>query len=770
MRGTRWLLLVAIAAIVGGIAVTYRTQKKALTRGALPRPKELSPELNSSAEKWHWERTEDKQPFRKTVEIDARGCKQIKESSQVELEGVELRLYHKDDLAFDLITSAQASFLASERRLFSDGEVEIKLGVPKEGTPRRDLVSIRTSGVTFDSATGKSETDRPSTFVFANGDGRATGAIYDPTVHALEMKSQVEIHWKSPRPNAKPMKIEAGELNYYEQKSEIWLRPWGRVTRENSVIEGEAVVIHLKEGVIQRIEARNAHGSDTYPKRKLTYQADELWVDFTEDGQVSHILGKTNARLVSDAEASTTTVTARQVDLDFASSDGESALTKVGAAGESVVESKPKALPGRTMAETHVLRSEALDLTMRDGGREMERVVTRAPGTLEFLPNLPAQRHRTLDGQRMTIAYGPQNQIESFRASAVKTRTEPTAEERKRNRPVAFTTSQELLAKFEPKSSRMASMEQWGDFAYDEGDRRARAAKATLDAAVNLIHLETGARMWDATGSTSADRIRMDQRTGDFTAEGRVNSSRLPEKKKSSEMLSGDEPLQAQAQKMDSSKRNRVIRYAGGVVMWQGANRIAADAVDVDREKRTLVARGNVVSSLWEQPKKETGKPAESGKKESGKKAESAKKAPAAPANPVLTVVQAPNLVYTDENRLAYYSGGVHLTRPGLDVKGRELRAWLAESGADSSLERAFADGRVTIRQTAPDRTRDGSGEHAEYYTADEKIILRGGEPQLVDSKRGRTRGGELTYFANDDRLLVNGTPERPASSVIRKK
>ena len=65
--------------------------------------------------------------------------------------------------------------------------------------------------------------------------------------------------------------------------------------------------------------------------------------------------------------------------------------------------------------------------------------------------------------------------------------------------------------------------------------------------------------MWDATGSTSADHIRMDERTGDFMAEGGVNSSRLPDKdqKKNSQMLSGDEPLQAQARKMESPNHNR---------------------------------------------------------------------------------------------------------------------------------------------------------------------------------------------------------------------
>jgi lipopolysaccharide export system protein LptA len=133
-------------------------------------------------------------------------------------------------------------------------------------------------------------------------------------------------------------------------------------------------------------------------------------------------------------------------------------------------------------------------------------------------------------------------------------------------------------------------------------------------------------------------------------------------------------------------------------------------------------------------------------------------------------VVHASHLVYTDENRLAVYTGGVLLNRPGLQVKGKELRAFLAESGSDSRLEKAFADGAVEIVQTVPERTRTGTGEHAEYYIDVQKVVLRGGRPKLVDSKKGSMQADELTYFANDGRLLGSGSPEQPVNSRIRRK
>jgi len=752
MRGTRWLLLVAIAVILGSVGLTYRAQKKVTREQAPAKPPPLPTELNSSADHWHWTET-DTHTGRKKAEIDAEDFKQVKDGSRIDLKNVSLKLTTKTGDAYDLIQSAAASFFPGDHRLYSEGQVQITLDVPFEGQPAHTLVSIQSSGVNFDSNTGRAETERDSRFVFEHGDGKAAGAFYDPSTHELQMKKDVELHWKPGGPNAKPMKIEAASGVYHEAAGEILLSPWGRLTRENTVVEGENAVVHLQDKVIQKVEASHAHGTDSYPNRTLQYSADRLLVNFDEDGQVRHITGDSNARLVSTSAGSETTVTASRVELDFtAGANNESLLTQVTANGQSQVVSKPLPAAGSQPGETHILRSESLEMKMRPGGREMESVVTHAPGTLEFVPNLPVQHHRTLEGNDLVIAYGAENHIESFHAKAAKTRTDPTEEERKRNRGVAVTSSRDLAARFEPRSSRMASMEQSGDFTYDEGDRKARAAHATLDSNQNVVVLDTAARLWDANGSTSANHIRMDQRTGDFTAEGAVNSSRLPDKdpKKNSDMLSGDELLQAQARKMDSSNHNRKIHYEGNAVLWQGANRIQSDAVDVDRDQRTLAADGNVVSNLWEQPK-------DDGKKKAG--------------IPVLTVVHAPHLVYTDENRLAVYTGGVTLHRPGLDVKGRELRAFLGEAGADSRLDKAIADGAVVIVQNANGRTRTGTGEHGEYYTADEKVILRGGRPRMVDSQQGVTEGDELTYFANDGRLLVNAQPSHPVQSrIIRKR
>jgi len=227
-------------------------------------------------------------------------------------------------------------------------------------------------------------------------------------------------------------------------------------------------------------------------------------------------------------------------------------------------------------------------------------------------------------------------------------------------------------------------------------------------------------------------------------------------------MLSGDEPLQATARSMSSANHAKLVKYDGDAVLWQGVNRIQADHVEIDRDKRSIIADGHVITQSREEKKADDSTAPASG--------------PAKAADPgptVFTLVTAPHMVYTDQDRLANYSGGVLLNRGGLQMKAVELRSWLAEEGADNRLQKAFADGGVKIVQTGPIRTRTGTSEHAEYYTDENKIILRGGEggnARMNDSVRGSAQGPELTYYSDDDKFLVSGTQVKPSIGHIRKK
>jgi lipopolysaccharide export system protein LptA len=647
------------------------------------------------------------------------------------------------------VRSDAATYFDSDGRLNAAAEVHITLGEPTEGEPPPNLIAITCMGASFDTNTGHADSDGHCTFDFKNGKGESNGATYDPPTKELLMKNDVKVDWQAASPNAKPLHIEAPSLRYLESAAEIDLLPTGRMTRDELTFEGEKPTIRLRDDgqghkFIQEIDAEHAHGADETPGKQLKYAADKVWVFYNDDHLIERIVVEGNAAMTSTSDTSETEVNANHVEMYFNPHDKESQLDHVICNGNAVVESKPLTAPGKIPPDSHVLRAENIDLKMRPGGREIQTVSAHPSGTLEFLPNQPASHRRTLKGDDMLIAYGPQNHIDSFHAANVTTSTDPNAEEKKHNHAVSTTSSKDLMARFEPQSSQLSYMEQNGNFSYQEGDRKAHANKATLDQKQNVMTLDGGATVADATGTTSAEHIRLDQKTDDFLAEGNVTSTRLPDKdqKSDSSMLSGDAPMNAQARKMESSNRkdSHRTRYEGGARVWQGANRISSEVIEIDRDKHSIVADGNVVTEAWQQPKDDQ------------KKKTTA---------PVLTKVYAPHMTYTDQDRLAYYSGGVKLERPELHLKSKELHAWLADSKAESQLDKAFADGGVEISGAHRDNTYKGSSEHMEYYTGEQKVILNGGAPELVRSVTGRqptvVRQRELIYFVNDGKLVGTG-------------
>ena len=136
----------------------------------------------------------------------------------------------------------------------------------------------------------------------------------------------------------------------------------------------------------------------------------------------------------------------------------------------------------------------------------------------------------------------------------------------------------------------------------------------------------------------------------------------------------------------------------------------------------------------------------------------------------MLTVVHASHLVYNDTNRLAVYSGGVDLVRSKMQIKSKQLQAFLADSGADSRLDRALADGAVQVVDKEPDRVRTGTGDHGEYDTKTQTVILTGGRPRFSDNQGQFMEGAKLTYHADTGNLQSEGPANQPVDSRIIRK
>src|ERR1039457_3165417 len=220
MRRARWLLLAAISLIVFAVGSTYYGRLMRMAKDA-PAPVEpLKSGIDATAQGWHYRKDDDTKrgPSGEpcpVVEVTAKSFSQVQQPASYQLEGVGLKLFHDCGAKFDQVTSAKASFDISSGVLYSEGEIEILKGLVPNQAPGNRLVKIVSSGVYFETKTGKVYTDKAAAFTFENGSGKAVGADYDPNNRQLHMKSQVELNWNGKGPKSEPMKVEAGDVVYF---------------------------------------------------------------------------------------------------------------------------------------------------------------------------------------------------------------------------------------------------------------------------------------------------------------------------------------------------------------------------------------------------------------------------------------------------------------------------------------------------------------------------------------------------------------------------
>ncbi|MBI3694465.1 MAG: LPS export ABC transporter periplasmic protein LptC [Acidobacteria bacterium] len=746
MRKTRFALLallaIAVAVVIGGYRVTQKRNRML----APPKPAPIPPAFHSTANNWSWSQSAKDRPV---VEARARDFRQIKDSSRFELGEVELKIFSKTGDTFDLVRSQKAEFDQAAEKMYSEGEVTMVLGLPTNSLPEPEkrYVEIRTSGLSYDSKSGVSSTDRPVEFQFENGTGRSTASVYDPGKRYLWMKSAVEVDGAGSQAG---MRIRAGELHYFEAEQKIELRPWSKLERPGQGVDAANSTVYLEKGNLKRIEALQGKGYDVSPGREVRFRGALLEVEFTSQQTVAKVTGNGDAQVVSRSATGVTQMTGERVDLEFSTPPGasESELSVAFVRGRARVESAPATAGNGPPAETKILTAEMIKTVLRPGGREVQSVATLSPGRLDFEPHQPGQWKRTLSAERLAVDYAADNRPETLRANGqVHLRSELSAPAKPQ--PPRLTWSDDLQASFDPQTGQMRELKQWSNFRYEEGARKARAGGARFDVANDQIALDKSVRVWDETSQTAADFLVLDQKQDRLHAEGHVTSTQQAARQAANTNLGGqpetlfssDRPIHAIAERLDSEQRNQLLHYRGAARLWQDGNSIQAREIDLDRTEKTLHARGSVSSVLTEE-------------EEAGKS-----------GGPRLVSISADSLLYTDQDRRAYYTGRVLLRRERMTIRAAELEAFLRPQDetqrGESRLERALARGTVEILETAAEKhsPRRAAAEQAEYLSGEEKVTLRGGTPTLEQPGRGFTRGAELTYYIDNDRLLVTGRP-----------
>ena len=756
MRKLRILLLLGVTTMLGAVVWDYLDSQTAEEEVQAEQPTAIPSDVNSQATRWVWSQSSGN---RRKVEVVADSFRQAKETFLFDLGGVELKIFHEDGATFDYIVTKAAQFDTRSETLFSEGEVRLSLGIPADDPDpwSSEHTKIRSSGITFETRTGVATTERYTEYEFEGGVAHSVGVHYDSPHRYVRMESQVYVERFPGGPHRPALKIRSNELHYYEDGQRVHLVGDVSLERGSQRMQATEAIVFMERGDIRRIKASAAQGVEKQSGRTIGFRAQRVDVFYSPLQTVERVTGSGGAEVSSTTATSRITASGESIDLRYATPTGrhESVLRNAHIRRRAVVESRPDET-GDQGADIRRIRANWIELAMDEHGRDMQVLRTLAPGTLELVPTDPSRRRRTLHARRMTAHYATNNRLRKLNAEGdVRVETHPPVLQQPAEKPRAIlrTWSEALAAEFDPVSGEMRRLQQWSGFRFDQGGRRGRAEEAEFDWRANEIELRNAARVWESTGSVSADRILLDENTGDFQASGGVSSvhqesggDRVRGGTRTAGPFFSGEPVYATAERMLSNQKAGLLDYRGQARLWQGQNRIEAGHIEIDRRSQTLSASGGAVSFLRPAEARRDQPPRQGG------------------ADAPAVRVSAESIFYEEDGRRAAYRGGVELHRGRLRVLSDELEAFFEpdESAASGQnrVKKAIARGQVRIFEPADAGTpgRRAFGVEADYDPATGKVVLRGNPARLTSDSGRQTSGSELTYQVNDDRLLVLGS------------
>jgi lipopolysaccharide export system protein LptA len=701
-------------------------------RGAIPEiPKNIPADVASKASGFNLSKSEGgKQLFT----IHAASVEQFKGGGKAALHDVSITVFGRNQDRSDQIYGSEFAYDPAAKIVTAEGEVRIDLesntpaAAASAATPSsqsaaaetRNLIHVKTSGLTFNENTGIAQTKAVIEFRLPEASGSAVGATYDSHGGVLMLKSAVKITSTGERQAT----ITGQSAVITKSPSKVVVQ-YAKLEEPQRTLSADKVTAFMRnDNTVDRIVGTgNLHASSTGPKAAEINAAEgELQmaganlarsgilsggVTFASKGE-SPADGKAGKVLLSFGPANHVTKARAE----------DSVQLKQGAAGKA-----------------QELHAAVLDVFIKNG-KKIERAVTSAgPGEIV---REQATGKTTISAGHFETTFNDQNRPVSLYGTPDAKIVDTVS-----GKPDRILTSRELTAKFNDKGE-IVSADQSGDFHYQEGTQTATADRAKYAAAEETILLTGSPRVVDSGATLTADSIQLNRKTRNAVAQDNVkttytNMTAQP----AGAMLASSDPIHVTGSSVNFSSSTGVARYSKAR-LWQGPNIVEAPTISFDRNKRSLQAQGSQaqgsqggqVASVFVQ------------KDKNGK---------LTPVN-----VTSDKLSYVDSERKAVFSGNVIVRTQDTTIDSDTVQVILlprksqAETQSASQLDRIESQGDIKIQQGS----RKATGTRLIYTAAEEKMVLTGTpnkRPSIFDAERGQITGDSLTFFTHDGRVLVGG-------------
>lgn len=304
-------------------------------------------------------------------------------------------------------------------------------------------------------------------------------------------------------------------------------------------------------------------------------------------------------------------------------------------------------------------------------------------------------------------------------------------------------TCKRFLARVDPPTGSIHSIEFLKDVEFVRGSQKARAQKALFQGAKSLLGLSEEPVMLDEEQKTElhADVIELHTGTGDVRADQRVQHVLRGRGAQRGLLGSDEDPTQVTASEFTYTAKDKLAYYGRGALLRAGKDEVRAGEIRIQElpgGKRRLKADARVVAQM--QPKGD-------GKGRTQPKVEA----------------RAAEMVYDEAENRIVYRGDV-VIRQG-DIQTKSPQAVLALTPDGGSVRTLEVGEPVEVQQAS----RRASGAKGTYSPDDGTMVLVGETVVLTDPS-GRVEGRSLTFHVGDDRILVDGREEVRTQMILRQQ
>ena len=649
-----------------------------------------------------------------------------------ELENVSIAVYPPEGDTPDHISAARGIYQPDSNILSFNGNVKIET---------KEKLKVGTESLSFDQNSGVAQTDSPVFFERENMSGTSTGAVVEQKTKRLELKKDVQLtiapgEAMKSTARSRPVSIKAAHGTFEQHSLQLAFNGGVTVEQDSDILSGDNLTGFINQQKrLERAELRgNSYLRVIDPGRAAEVHSVNMDFFMDKDQRLERALATgtvTGRTLEGDSDVQISG--SDSILVTFQANNDGSLLRQMSAGGRSVVTmSAPKSKASDPRAANKRLTANAVKLTWRITGRDLEKAEANGDAELFIEPVVSTQRaeRKKLNAPQFDCDFFEAGNLARTCKASGGSKATLDPMQPAQNRGTRTITSQTMTTVFLKDTQDIERVDAQGDSKFNENDRNGVAQNVSYVAADETVRLRGGdPTVWDSRGRTKAVELDSDLKNDVSYARGRTTTTYY-----SQEQTNGATPFSKTKSPVYIASERGEFRhesgqaiYLGNARAWQDDNYVRGDKLVLYVNDKRMEASGGVQTTIY-----------------------NAKRRVENNNNVVPVFASADSMFYSDPDRTIHYEGNVDIKQGTDRLTSGVADVYLLKES--NEMEKTIAQRNVVLTQP----NRKGMGDWVEYTSANEVAVLKGNPARVEDVEQGNSQGGRLTLSVRDGKVTAD--------------